>query len=310
MKVQLLIGVVMFHAGALAIQAQTNAAPPEAVVARIDGKELTAGQVRMMIAAAPPAFFSAFKANPANAIRDFYVLEELSAEAQKLGLENQSPYKEQIQTMTTNILASAMITRELNVYRVPEEQTEKYYRDNLPRFEKVSVRVIKIGFKEGGAPGASAGDLADAARRALENAHNRSDRTEEDARKLAASITAQLRAGGDFKKLAAEYSDDAETRDSGGDFGSISGTSAYPEGLKKAALALSAGQISEPVKVAAAYYIIGCDSKTVQSLKDVHDTIVNELKQQHRDEFLKDLQQRFTPAAVNTDALSQIANGK
>ncbi len=309
MNVPSFISVVLLNAASIAVQAQTNPAPSSPVVAKIDGKELTADEVRMMIAAAPPTFFAAFKANPANAIRDFFVLRELSTEAEKLRLDTQSPWKEQLETMRTNILASAMITRELNVYRVPEEQTEKYYHDNLPRFEKVSVRVIKIGFNDA-APAASASDVADAARRALENAHNRSDRPEEDARKLAATIVAELRAGADFKKLAAEHSDDAETRDSGGDFGSITGSSAYPESLKTAALALSPGQTSDPVKVATAYYIIRCDSKTVQSLKDVHDTIVNELKQQHRDQFLKELQQRFTPSGLNSDALTDIANGK
>jgi hypothetical protein len=306
----LFLGVLAFNLGASWMCAQTTAPAPDTVVARIDGKDVTADQVRRMIAVAPPAFFTAFKADPANAIRNVYVMRELADEAEKAGVANESPWKEQIEFMKQNTLAGAMVTRQMNAYHVPEEQTEKFYQDNLTRFERSSISVIKIGFAEGAPATGSPNDLAAAARGALENAHNQASRSEADAKKLADSIVGELRAGGDFKKLAAQYSDDQETRNSGGDFGSITGSSAYPDALKKAALALKEGGTSDPVKVSTAYYIIRCDKQTVQSYKDVHDSIVNELKQQHRNQFLKDLDQRFTPSAVNSDALSQIANGK
>jgi len=301
----------LFLAGAALLAAQATAPASQTVVATVDGKEVTADQVRRMIASAPPSFFTALKANPAVAIRDFFIVRELSTEAEKYNLADESPWKEQIENTRTNILANAMIVRVLNVYSVPEEQTEKYYQDNLARFEKAEIKIIKIAFQPGAQPATAISDsgLEAAARAAVESAHG-PNRSESDARKLAESLVAQLRGGADFKKLAGEYSDDAESKQSGGDFGSITGTSPYPEDLKKAALALKPGEISDPVRVSVAFYIVRCDSKSVQSLKDVHDTIVSELKVRHRDEFLNQLQKRFTPAGVNSAALSDIANGK
>lgn len=284
--------------------------PGDTVVATVDGKPVTAADVRTMLASAPPTFMAAYKANPARAIADIFVLRELSADADKLKLADESPWKEQIENQRMNILANAMLTHELNNYMVPENEVQKYYSANQSRFEQVSIDVIKIGFKPDMKPaGTSDEELAAAARAVVEAAHS-ANRAEADARKLSDEIIKKLRAGADFKPMVAQYSDDQETRDAGGKFGTISSTSAYPADLKKAALALKPGEISEPVKISVAYYILRCESRTAQPMKDVHETILREIRQQHADAFVKEIQQRLQPVVANQEALVQIGNGK
>lgn len=293
---------------------QMRAQPPtpaDAVVAKVDGRDVTAGELRKMIAAAGPAFLAAYKANPGNAIRDLFLLRELAGEGEKLKLADESPWKDQLENARMNILANAMITHELNSYMPPDAEVQKFYEANAARYEQVGIRIIKIGFQPGATPSGTSDDaLAEQARGVLEAAHNAA-RAESDAQKLADEIAKKARAGGDFKKMAEDYSEDQESKKSGGDIGKISAaTSWVPEPLKKAALALKPGETSEPVKVSVAFYIVHCDSKTAQALNDVRQQVVLELREQHRAAFLKDLQKKLTPALVNPEALVQIGNGK
>jgi parvulin-like peptidyl-prolyl isomerase len=286
--------------------------PDGTVVVNVDGKDVTAGELRRIIANSPPIFLASYKANPQDAIRAYYVLQELSAKAEKLKFAEQSPWKDQIAIARMNILANAMVTNQLNAYAVPEEDARKYFEANASRFEQASVKIIQIGFKLDMKPkGTTDKALEDAARGVVEAAHS-PDRSEADAKKLADDLSHQARGGVDFAKLAATYSDDEETKKNGGDFPvPISMSSTYiPEVLRRAALALQPGEVSDPVKVAVSYYIVRCEKKSAQSFKDVHSAILLELQQKHSDELVKGLQERFKPAIKDPEALIQIGNGK
>jgi parvulin-like peptidyl-prolyl isomerase len=252
-----------------------------------------------------------YRNKPEEAIRDYFVLRALSEKADKLSLADQSPWKEQIENARVNILANAMLSHEFNAYAAPEADVQKYFEAHQGRFEQATVKIIKIAFNPAGkAKGTSDEALADAARAVVAAAHN-PNRTEAEARKLAGDLAHQARGGGDFSKLAAEYSDDPETKNAGGDFGVIKITSSYPAELKNAALALKPGEVSDPVKIQGfAYYIVRCQEKSAQPLQEVHSAIVLELRQQHNDELVKQLQQRYLPVVAKPDALIQIGIGK
>lgn len=300
---------------ALLLSMAAHAQPPlaaDTVVAKVDGHDVTAAELRKIIAAAGPQFLTVYKSNPQNAIRDFFLLKQLEAEAEQLNLAEQSPWKEEIANYRMNILANAMITRQLNGYMPAEADVQKYYEANAARFEQVGIKIIKIGFQAGATAAAGTSDeaLADQARRVVEAAHS-GNRSEADAKKLADEIVKQLRAGGDFKALVAQYSEDQETKKSGGDIGKISGATTWaPDALKKVALALKPGETSEPVKIAVAFYILRCDSRDTQPLNEARPQILLQLREQHRTTYLQDLQKKMTPAVVNPEALVQIGNGK
>jgi len=283
--------------------------PGDTVVATVDGNKVTAEQVRMMLAS-DPQFGPAFKSDPAAAIRDFFVLRELAAQADKLNLGEQSPYKEEIEQARTRILANAMLSRELNLYMPAEEEVQAYYKVNQSHFEQVAISDIRIGFAPNCAQhGTSDQAIKEAAECAVAAAHGVT-RSEADAKKMTEDLMHQAQGGVDFATLAKKYSEDEMTKAGGGVFGTITASSSFPPELKQAALALRPGDVSAPVKYQSAYYIIRCDSKSTRPIVEVHDQVLLEIRQQHVNAIPGKLQSKFTPSNLNTDALVAIGNGK
>ncbi|MCS6831352.1 MAG: peptidylprolyl isomerase [Armatimonadota bacterium] len=89
------------------------------------------------------------------------------------------------------------------------------------------------------------------------------NRTEEQARKRAEEILQKVRAGGDFAKLAKEFSDDPGSKQNGGSLGAIPrsqvATLFVPE-FAKAVETLQPGQISDLVKTQFGFHIIRLDA--------------------------------------------------
>lgn len=84
------------------------------------------------------------------------------------------------------------------------------------------------------------------------------ERTEDAARQLASQILAKIRGGGDFTKLANQYTDDAKGKGKGGSLGEIDRAVAPPE-FTAAAFALAPGQVSDVVKTPFGFHIIRRD---------------------------------------------------
>jgi len=82
--------------------------------------------------------------------------------------------------------------------------------------------------------------------------------TDEEARKLAeqaAAVAAEARAGADFAELARKYSQDAGTRDKGGDLGFVARGATDPA-FERALFGLAPGEISDPVRSTFGYHVI------------------------------------------------------
>lgn len=80
-------------------------------------------------------------------------------------------------------------------------------------------------------------------------------RSDDDARKKATELLAQIKAGADFAKLAKENSDDPGSAQKGGDLGFF-GRKTMAQPFEDAAYALEPGQVSELVKTNFGYHII------------------------------------------------------
>jgi len=72
---------------------------------------------------------------------------------------------------------------------------------------------------------------------------------------LVDEVVTKLKAGTDFREVAAEYSVDTETKDNGGDLGWFTPETIISE-LKEAALSLPIGGFSDPIRTRAGYTII------------------------------------------------------
>jgi foldase protein PrsA len=100
---------------------------------------------------------------------------------------------------------------------------------------------------------------------------------------LADEIVAKLKAGGDFAALAAQYSVDTETKDSGGDLGWFVPDNIISE-LKDAALSLPIGGFSDPILTRGGYTII----QVVE--RGPHELEATDLKQRQQQALMAQLE--------------------
>jgi peptidyl-prolyl cis-trans isomerase D len=161
---------------------------------------------------------------------------------------------------------------------VSQEELQQYYdqhRDDYRAAEQVKVRhiLIKTPLPE---PGRQEDPKALA-----------------DARAKAEDVLKQVKAGGDFAKLAEKYSDDPGSAKQGGELGWIGRGRTVPE-FEKVAFALPKGQTSDLVKSSYGFHIIQVEDKQeahLKSLAEVKNEITEKVKQQKTE--------RATEAAAN-----------
>ena len=279
--------------------------PPNTVVATVAGTNVTIDDVRKMTENAPPQLLQFLKQQPQNFIQQMFLFRFLSAEGDKLKLAEQSPLKEQIETERAWVIANAMVNHERDYYQVTGQQIEEFYHLNESRWQQAKIKAILVGFKPGAAAPVNPKDMEEAAKQALSGAHPANQRSEDEAKSLAADLVKQIRAGADFVKLVEQYSDDSSSKGSGGEFPPVKATSPYPEDLKKAIFALKPGEVSDPVKQPSGFYIIRMEEKTIQPLNDVREPIVQEMRQSHLNDWLKSLNSRFTPVVQKPEFFVQ-----
>jgi parvulin-like peptidyl-prolyl isomerase len=201
-----------------------------------------------------------------------------------------------------------MISHEHNYYKVPNEEMKEFYEKNQARYQQAKIKVIYIAFKPtapvtGQVP--SGKSLEDVARALTEGGSSPTQRSEADARKLAEDLVKQIRGGADFAKLVAQYSEDPTSKAAGGDFGAVNINSSYSADVKKAVLALKVGEITDPLRQSNAFYIIRVEEKTVQPMGDVVNSISEEIRGAHLNQWLADVSKRFEPTVKSVEFFTQ-----
>jgi hypothetical protein len=280
----------------------------DAVVAKVDGKDVTAGEIRKSMMVMPQEFIKLFEQNPKYAVQQLFMLRYLADEAERTKLGEESPLKEQLAFLRANALASAMISHEHNFYPVSNQMIKEFYDRNQARYQQAKIKVIYISFKPTAPVTGSVSSeksLEDVARALSEGGLSKTERTEADARKLAEDLIKQIRGGADFAKLVADYSEDAASKAAGGDFGVVNINSSYSADVKKAVLALKPGEVTEPLRQSNAFYIIRVEDKTVQPVAELTTAISQEVRQAHLNEWLSEVSKRFDPTVANVQFFTQ-----
>jgi peptidyl-prolyl cis-trans isomerase D len=189
--------------------------------------------------------------------------EELKAyyERSKATYNNSIPEKRQIKYAVVDSAKIAAVTT------VTDQDLQAYYDQHRDEFRapeqvKVSHILIKTPLP---APGEKEDEKAIA-----------------DARAKAEDVLKQVKAGGDFAKLAEKYSDDPGSAKSGGELGWIGRGRTVPE-FEKAAFSLGKGQTTDLVKSSYGFHIIRVEDKQAAHLKtlaEVKSEIEERVKQQ------------------------------
>jgi len=210
--------------------------------------------------------------------------EELKAfyERNKAAYNNAIPEKRQIKYVVVDSAKIAAATP------VAEQDLESYYdqhRDEYRVPEQVKVRHILIKTPLP-APGAKEDEKAVA-----------------DAHAKAENILKELKAGGDFAKLAEKYSEDPGSAKNGGELGWIGRGRTVPE-FEKAAFSLAKGQTSDLVKSSYGFHIIQVEDKQSAHLK-----LLAEVKSEIQEKVKQQKVARATEAAANVLLSAARADG-
>ncbi len=298
MKISVLTIVL---AATLCAQAPKGPITADTVVANIGGKDVTAGDLEKSMRNWSPGQLKQFYANPLPTLQSMFTYRYLAAEGEKIKLGDEEPWKSQIEYSREGIMGTAMTNYIRNTFPVSEQDTEAYYNAHKSKYEQAKIKVIMLGFQEPLPVGNSIADTQHAAQVAVQNQHAKNKRSEKDALALAAEIVKQAKGGTDFVSLVKKYSDDDDSKSADGDYGTVGVGSSYPDEMKKAVLALRAGDVSDPVRQTNALYIIRVQAREAVPLDKVRVDIINDIRDQHLHDYGVDLGKKFEPKIVRPE---------
>jgi len=271
--------------GAPAIQAPAAPAPisPDTVVVEVNGKKYTAAELDKLIEMLPPQYHQAARARP-ELLSQLFLMQRLADDAEKAGLDQKSPFKEQLEMSRIQLLSTAELSDVNNTMKIDQDEERKYYNENLDKFKQVKVRVIYIAFNPTPGKAATGGNQL---------------RTEVEAQTKIEDLAKQLKAGADFGKLAHDNSDDHASAAKDGDFGIIKQDSAYPQPIKTAVFALKQGEVSAPIKEPNGFYLIRAEEITEKSFSEALVQVIEAVKREKFQTWLKGLQTQYNVKIEN-----------
>ena len=259
--------------------------PPDTVVAEVNGKKYTAAEVDKMISMLPAQYQQAAHSQT-QILGQVFLMQRLADDAAKAGLDQKSPFKEQLEINRIQVLSTAQLSDVQNTMNVPQAEQEKYYKDHPEKFTEVKIRVIYIAYNP--TPGKAATD-------------GKKIVTEAEAKEKIEDLAKQIRAGADFGKLARDLSDDKTSAAKDGDFGVMKPDSGYPEAIKTAVFALKQGDVSDPIKQPNGFYLIRAEEINQKSFNDSVMQIIQVEKQTKFQEWLKGMQAQYSVKIENPD---------
>jgi len=239
--------------------------PPDALVATVDGRKVTASELQAILRVLPPQTRQQAMKNAAAFLQQYGMLRKLSAMAEQAGLDKGSPLKEQLEYNRMVGLAQAQLMNASNAVTVPPEEAQSYYESNHPRFQQAKVKAIYIPFSANGP--------------AKQDSSDKKALSETEAKAKADKLLAEIRAGADFVKLVKEHSGDPVSAAKDGDFGAIRRSDKLPEPVKNAIFSLKPGEVSEPVRQPNGFYLFRVEEIGTQPFDEVKGQIMTELKQ-------------------------------
>ena len=237
--------------------------PPQDILAKVGDNIITLSEFEEKINAVPPQYRQKFKSEEQKAkfLERLVETALFSLEARAEKIDREKTIESRIQDAVDSILAREYIKRNVtDKITVTDDEISQYYETHLKEFtrpEQVKARHILIRVD----PEAIPGKWAEAEIKARE-------------------LKNRLDNGANFATLAKEYSDDAKSKNMGGDLGFFAREKMAPE-FSEAAFSLRLGEIRDPVKTSFGYHIIKVEAKRperIETLEKVKERIQYQLK--------------------------------
>ncbi|MDO8526739.1 MAG: peptidylprolyl isomerase [Deltaproteobacteria bacterium] len=233
---------------------------------KINNYKITEGDLNFLTGANPRA--SLYLATPANRqqVLDSLVEKELLYQsAIKEGLNKVSEVKAQMDYNNREILAKVRLEAAVN------EEAKKYYDSHKDEFEQVKIATILIRFK---------------------------GKKKEEAQNVAQQLRSRLAAGEAFAVVAKETSEDALTKERGGDLGwvtrndvGMSRRGLAP--LVNAAFLMKQGEISNPIAIEDGIFILTVtDGPSMKPFEEVKGPIAFRLREETKKTLLQQLKEK------------------
>ena len=179
--------------------------------------------------------------------------------AREKGFDKRPEIKGQLEMITNNFLAFQYLQKEvISKVKVTEKDAKAYYDKNPDLFkspEQVKARHILIQVPK-----------------------EASDEDKKKQKEKADEVLKKVKAGEDFTKLAAEYSDDPGTKSKGGELGLFSKGSMVPA-FEQVAFSLKPGEVSELVETEFGFHVIKVDEKK-EAVAEPFETIKEKVTKQ------------------------------
>jgi peptidyl-prolyl cis-trans isomerase C len=287
--------IVMFCMAPVVLAQAPAALSPETVVARIDGKPVTAGELMLVLQMSPPEAQKNILKDSKIFLESFGLLKKLAEMAEKAHLDQQSPLKEQLEVSRRQYLASAQAAAARDSITIQAAEQKKFYDDHRDRYTQAKVKVLFVSFRANPTP-----QNDPKARKVL---------SEPEAKAKIEKLLAQIRAGADFVKLVKEHSEDADSVARDGDFGPLIRASDdnLPANIKSAIFALKPGKISDPLRVPSGFYLFRLEELTTQPYDAVRDDIFIEIQQMRFNEWREHMVKSLNITIVNENFFNKTA---
>lgn len=255
----------------LATSAQAAKDGPKDVVARWGKSVITNEDLDIRIQGYPPELQERLK-DPGQRKQYIESLIQIliaGAEARAQKIDKDKEVAVRIDDMVNSILLQEYINRKLKNLAAPTDEEIKAFFDAhkdeyvTPVF--IHARHILIEAKPNAAEDAVA-----------------------EARAKAEKVYQELAAGGDFNKLARQYSDDKETRDHGGDLGLFRADQMVPE-FSGPVFLMQKGELGKPFRTPFGFHVVKINDlipARQMDLADVKDDVQTRVENEKREKFV------------------------
>lgn len=231
-------------------------APPagdDPVVAVIEGKAWKKSELERLVLAQGGDMYQKYSNNKREFLKQFGLMQRLAKMAEAEKIDQQDPHQWRLMYQRTVYLASQKLNMQKAFTQMTPEEEEKYYRDHISEYSAAKVKGILITYDDPKA---------------------KKPRTMAQAEEAAKKVAQEARMGSDFEALVAEYSDDEESRSQKGLFPAVKSTdNVIPAPLKTAIFGLKPGQVSEPLKLLAGFWVLKLEEFTAAPFASVRDEV-------------------------------------
>lgn len=252
---------------------------PETPIATVNGKKFTAGEFEMMVPNLSVSLRELAATNPKAFLEQYALGLNLQAEAEKMKLDTQWPYRQQLADARRQILVQAVMAEKAKSLEIDPDEIRKMYASRAEGYKQAQVKVIfvsRMGYKA---------SLAGGPTETIDPAEKKA-KIEKAAK--------EVRAGRDFVEAARQYSDDADTaaKDANFPYPIRKNSANVPQEIRDAVLSAEVGDIVGPVEHATGWYIFRVEEKGVANVDDVRAEIEKELRDEAVRKFVEENQKK------------------